>query len=116
MSYRVLFFLLPALIFLPLLGLAEDASTDGVTLTNPIGTSDVRVIIGYVIKAALGISGSLALLMFVWGGFLWLTAAGNSDRIEKGKKVLIWSTLGLVVIFSAYTITNAVIGGITGVS
>lgn len=89
------------------------AQGDGVALTNPLGTSDVRVIIGRVIQAALGLSGSIALLMIIYGGFLWLTSGGNTEKIEQGKKILIWAVLGLVVLFSAYTITNAIIQGIT---
>ena len=86
---------------------------DGVNLINPLATSDVRVILGTIIKAALGLSGSIALLMFILGGFLWLTAGGNPEKIEKGKQVLIWATVGLIVIFFAYTIVTAVIKAIT---
>ncbi|MEK9152812.1 MAG: hypothetical protein AAB692_05610, partial [Patescibacteria group bacterium] len=54
-----------------------------------------------------GISGSIALLMFVYGGFLWLTSAGNEEQVTKGKNVFTWSTIGLVVIFMAYAIVSA---------
>jgi len=84
-------------------------ASDGVSLINPLATDDIRVIIGIVIKAALGLSGSIALLMFVWGGFMWLTSQGNAEKIEKGQKILTWAAIGLVVLFSAYTIVNAVI-------
>ena len=93
---------------------ADPTSTDTtVNLVNPLGTNDVRVIIGTIIKAALGLSGSIALLMFIYGGFMWLTSQGNTEKIEKGKQVLIWATIGLAVIFFAYTIVNAVINAIT---
>ena len=94
-------------------GSSAASATTGVNLVNPLATSDVRVIMGTLIKAALGLSGSIALLMFILGGFLWLTAGGNAEKIEKGKQVLIWATIGLVVIFFAYTIVNAVISAIT---
>ena len=86
-----------------------------VTLINPLGegATDVRVVIGRIIKAALGLSGSIALLMFIWGGFLWLTSAGKEEQVEKGKKTLTWATLGLIIIFGAYALTNAVIKAIT---
>ena len=45
-------------------------------LDNPLGTTDIRVFIGYVIRALLGLSGSLALLMFVIGGITWLISEG----------------------------------------
>ena len=97
---------------LPSVSFAADTSTTGVTLVNPLGSSDVRVIIGQVIKAFLGLSGSIALVMIIYGGFLWLTSNGNPEKIDKGRKVLVWAVIGLAVIFSAFTITNAIITGI----
>lgn len=92
---------------------ATNTTATGVNLVNPLATSDVRVIIGTLIKAALGLSGSLALVMFIWGGFMWLTSNGNAEKIEKGKQIIIWATLGLIFIFFGYTIVNAVISAIT---
>jgi len=91
--------------------------TPASSLTNPIsfcgasttGQACVQLLIGNVIKTALGIVGSIALLMMTWGGFRWLTAMGNSERVEKGKDTLVWATLGLIVIFGAYAITDYII-------
>jgi non-ribosomal peptide synthetase component F len=82
-------------------------------LTNPLGTTDVRVVIGNIIQALLGVTGALALLMFVWGGFQWLISGGSADRVKKGKDTLIWATIGLVVIILAYTLVSAVVTGLT---
>lgn len=70
--------------------------------------------IGLIIRWALGFIGSLSLLMFVYGGFLWLTSAGSSDRIKKGKGVLIWSAIGLAAVLSAYAITEIIISTLSG--
>lgn len=78
-------------------------------LANPLGETNINIIIGNVIRAILGFSGVIALLMFVWGGFLWMTSAGNQDRIKKGKDTLIWATIGLVVLFSAYALVGALL-------
>lgn len=87
-------------------------------LVDPLGYNNsptaVQQLIGRVIKAALGVVGSIALAMFIWGGFLWMTAHGDSGQVTKGKDTMLWATLGLIVIFSAYTIVNFVIKGITG--
>ncbi|MFH1315054.1 MAG: pilin [Candidatus Uhrbacteria bacterium] len=84
-----------------------------VQLTNPLGDVSIPVIIGRVISAALGLSGSAALLMFVYGGFLWLTSGGSKERIDKGKKTLVWAIIGIVVIFAAYVIVDNLILAIT---
>jgi len=74
-------------------------------LYNPLG-GDVSIpkLIGRLLNIIIGVVGAISLLMFIYGGFLWLTSAGKSDRIEEGKKTLLWATLGLVVIFSARAI------------
>ncbi len=80
---------------------------------DPLKTASIQVVIGRLIKALLGLSGAIALLMFVWGGFLWLTSRGESTQITKGKDTLKWATIGLVVIFLAYVLVNAIITALT---
>ncbi len=83
-----------------------------VSLSNPLGTASIPGIIGKVISAALGIVGSLALIMFIYGGITWMTAAGNEQNVTKGKNIIIWATLGLVIIFSSYAIVRFVLQAI----
>lgn len=82
--------------------------------TEMMITADIPTLIGQVIKAVLGIVGSIALLMFIYGGFLWLMSAGSPERVAKGKNVLIWASVGLVVIFVSYALVNFVIGSLAG--
>lgn len=84
-----------------------------VALINPLGETDVRIIIAKVISAALSIVGSLALLMVVYGGVLWLTSRGDQKQIQKGKDTLTWAAMGIVIIFASYAIVNALVTGIT---
>lgn len=75
-------------------------------LSNPLGTTDISVILGRVVSAFLGIAGSVALLMFVYGGFTWITSGGSSERITKGKNTMIWATIGIAFIFSSYAMLS----------
>ena len=83
-----------------------------VRLDNPIGETMPSVIIGRVISQALGIVGSIALLIFVYGGVIWMTAAGNDQQITKGKNILMWATIGIVFIFSSYLLVRFVLESI----
>ena len=90
-----------------------------VELPNPLGeqntdTDTVNTIIGKAINAVLGIVGSLALVMFIYGGVLWMTAAGNEQRVQKGKDTLFWAVLGLIVIFASYSIVTFVLEKVVG--
>lgn len=78
-------------------------------LPNPLGIncgSDNRVCIQTLLtnvsRAAIGLIAIVATFMFILGGFLILTAGGSSTKVDMGKKVLQYATIGIVVImFSA---------------
>jgi len=109
--------LLPILIFilllLPLLVFAQVSLSDVSPLKGLTGTEGIATVIGRIIKGFLGMVGAIALLMFVYGGFLMLASGGKSEEISKGKNVLVWATLGLVVIFTSYILTEFAVMGIS---
>ena len=85
-----------------------------VSIHNPIDTNTPQELIGKVISAVLGISGSLALLMFIYGGFTWMLSGGNAEKVTKGKNTLVWASIGLIVIFSSYAMVNTLFKGLAG--
>lgn len=86
----------------------------GQGVTNMSGASGINSLMGKMIKLVLSVSGAFALLMFFWGGFTWITSAGDTAKIGKGKQILIWSTVGLIICIFSYTIVNLVIFALTG--
>lgn len=98
----IILFLIGFIFFIDNIVLAACIS-DSNKLCNPIeGVDDPRIFIGRLIKGILGLSGSVALLMFVYGGLVYLTAQGESERVQRAKNTLIWATMGLAVIFGSY--------------
>lgn len=72
-------------------------------LENPLGSADTfQEAIGRVIRIFTGVSGSFALLMFVYGSFLLMTSRGEAAKVEKGKKAMLMAIAGLAIIFTAY--------------
>lgn len=111
-SRNMLLFSLSLLFFVFLLNLNPVSATT-VKLNNPLGdNTTVPVLIGKGIDAVLGVVGSLALIMFIYGGITWMTAAGNEQSVTKGRNILMWSALGLAVIFSSYALVKFVISAI----
>ena len=91
---------------------AEDSNE--VCLSNPIGDDlNPQQLIGKVINTVLGITGSLALVMFIYGGFIWMLSGGSQEKVTKGKNTLVWATLGLFVIFSSYAIVRFVVESVS---
>jgi len=87
---------------------APTYAANTLNINNPLSTDNPQEFIGLIIKAILGLTGSIALIYFIIGGFMWMTAGGNMDKVKKGRDTLIWATLGLVIIFSAYSILTFV--------
>lgn len=54
-------------------------------------------------KFILGLSGGLALVFFIYGGILMLTSGGSPDKVKKGRDTLVAATIGLIIIFGAFT-------------
>lgn len=83
-------------------------------LQNPLGKgATIEIVVGRIIHAFLGLSGVIALLMFVWGGFQWLMSRGDATKVKNGRDTMIWASLGLVVIFTSYMLVNAVVDALT---
>lgn len=66
---------------------------------------DPRLVAALIIRGALTLLGVGFLGYTVYAGYMWMTAAGNEEQVAKAKKTIIRSTLGLLVILSAYSIT-----------
>ncbi len=75
---------------------------------------DPRYIVANIIRVALGILGTVFLVLIVYAGFLWMTATGEEDKIEKSKKILYQSVVGLLIILSAYAISYFVFQSLLG--
>jgi len=71
--------------------------------------SDILAIAISSSRWILGIVGSLALLMFIYGGFTFLISAGSSEKIGEAKKILIAAVVGLLIVFASYIIIKFVL-------
>lgn len=86
-----------------------------VVLQDPLHlTGGIPQLISNIIKAAVGVVGALALLVFVYGGFLWLTSGGDPAKVKDGKEAMKWTAIGLVVVFSSYALVSFVLKTLGG--
>jgi len=84
---------------------------NGAKLKDVLGKNqDISTTVGKIVGAALSFIGVLFFILMVYGGFLWMTAAGNEQQVEKAQNLIIAAVIGLIVVMSAYAIT-AYIGG-----
>lgn len=65
--------------------------------------------IGKIIRAILSLLGIVFMSLIVYGGYLWMTARGNEEKLEKAKAIIRGSIIGLVIVLASYAITAFVI-------
>jgi hypothetical protein len=77
-----------------------------------LGDQDPRIIIANIIRVALGFLGIVAVGLIMYAGWLWMTANGNEENIEKAKKILTGAVIGLVIILMSFAIATYILGKI----
>ena len=76
-----------------------------------IRTDDLSSLAGSVVGYGLGILGTVFLILMIVGGIIWMTAAGNDQRITRAKGLLVAAFIGIAIVFFSYAIT-ALVGGV----
>lgn len=88
-----------------------------VELHNPTAYGDAPTGLGALLNSVIGFitigAGILLFLYLVFGGFKYLTAGGDDKAIESAKKVLTNAVIGLIIVVSAYFITQ-IVGKVLG--
>ena len=62
----------------------------------------IGVIIARLIRSFLGVLGIIAVSLVIYGGFIWMTAGGNAERVTKAKKLLANAAIGLLIILFSF--------------
>ncbi|HLD60532.1 MAG TPA: pilin [Patescibacteria group bacterium] len=88
---------------------ASDLLDPRVSPESGLGDSDLQVTIARIIRVAMGLLGIVAVVIVLIGGFTWMTAGGNDEKVGEAKKWIFAGVIGLAIILSAYAIANFVI-------
>ncbi|MFA5135146.1 MAG: hypothetical protein WC505_05195 [Patescibacteria group bacterium] len=75
-----------------------------------LGTADLESTVISIVQWALGFLGLIAVIFILYGGFTWMTAGGNEDKISTAKKIITAAVIGLIVILLAWAIVTFVVG------
>ena len=119
--FTLIIFLLGLVSLAPLSVSAVDCPTSGFTEVDGIctpdnpfggngiaGTSDVQKLGTDVINIMLYVSGGLAVLFIILGGYWYITSGAVPENAKKGKKTLIYAVIGLILVSLSYAMVQAV--------
>jgi len=83
-------------------GNLKAAAETGAGFNAPL---DPRVQASLYIRYALQVVGIIFLVLMVYAGFLWMTAGGNEENVDKAKKLIMAAVIGIAIVLAAYSIT-----------
>ena len=78
----------------------------GTDCRDPGAAVDLQIYIGCIYQFAVYLATGLAIIMIIWGAYMYLTAYGNEEKAEKGKKTIVWAIVGIVVTLLAFAIVT----------
>lgn len=90
-----------------------DVGLSEVNDSADLNEQDLETTIGTIISILLGLLGIVFLVMVIYAGFLWATAGGDDGNIKKAKKLLVNGVVGIIIMLSAYAITQFVLTSLT---
>lgn len=70
--------------------------------------SNVENFIRNIIQVLAGLAGLVATGFFVIGGFHYITSSGNPEALDKAKKTLLWSSVGLAITIAAFVLSTII--------
>lgn len=71
--------------------------------------ADPRDLAVSIVKYLMTFLGIIAVVIILLGGFKWMTAAGNEDKVAEAKKLIVAGCIGLVIILAAFAIVQFVL-------
>lgn len=79
-------------------------------LANPFGTEySIPKLVGKTLRGFMGILGVIAMVIFIYGGFLWMISLGDETRVKKGRETMIWAGMGLIAIVGSYVVIQFIL-------
>lgn len=83
------------------------------TIPNPLDPLNRGVtpaeLAGRIIRTILGVTGAAALVVFIYGGVMFMFSGGNATKVQSAKNILVYAALGLAIIFASYAILQFVL-------
>jgi hypothetical protein len=88
---------------------AQETAFEQFGTASTLPTDNIAVIVARVIRVALTLVGVIFVILIIYAGFLYLLARGEPEPVKKAKKIFQQSIIGLIIIFSAYSITSFIL-------
>lgn len=103
-------FAMLAFLAAPVVAMAQiDPGIDVIDPTIGLSNTDPRTTVARLINTAMLFLGIIAVGIVLIGGFKWMTAGGNEDKVGEAKKLMGAGIVGLVIVLAAWGIATFVL-------
>ncbi|MFH1173148.1 MAG: pilin [bacterium] len=101
---------LMSMVMMPMMASAAiDWGQDDIGDVGGLSNSDPRQMASGIIQIVLSFLGIIAVAVILIGGFKWMTAGGNDDKVTEGRKWIVSGIIGLAIVLAAWGIATFVI-------
>ncbi|MDO8435280.1 MAG: hypothetical protein Q7S89_01200 [bacterium] len=76
-----------------------------VNFASQLQNDPFATIAGQIIGIVLGFLGLLLLGLLIYGGFVWMTARGEEEKVEQAKQIITRAVVGIVIIMVSYAVS-----------
>ncbi len=82
------------------------AGTDEVSISSDIDKRPLGAVVLSIVNYFIGFLGFLAVIMLIYAGVLWVVSSGNDEQITKAKKIIMYASIGLLVVILSLSIVR----------
>jgi len=76
--------------------------SSAIDIENPLSkTSDIYTLVMKILDFLIILAIPLSAILIVYSGLLYITSAGNAEKIKTAQKTLIWALIGFAIVLIA---------------
>lgn len=103
--------------FLP--AVANAALLQGTDMPTSVGeetgnATSLRELVLRMVNYFLTFLGVIAVIMIIYGGVTYVTAAGKDEAVGNAKKIIMYALVGIIIVLLSFALVNTILGAGTG--
>lgn len=75
----------------------QPSSNSSFTIPNPLKVNTIMELLNSIALFLLGLVLAIGVIVLIWAGFLYVTAAGDKEKLETAKKAIVWAIIGIIL-------------------
>jgi len=90
-------------------GSGGGGGSSSLNITNPLGgTNDISALVSNIINFLIILAFPITAILIVYAGFLYITSAGNDEKVKTAQKALIWAIVGFAIVLVASSVPTII--------